>query len=225
MPVNLLKRVPIFASLDEDELDKIGDMSSEANYSKNDAIFLESDSGDSLFILKRGKVKISKTSEDGKEVIFAILKDGDFFGEMSLFDGQSRSATVTALADSNVYIIRREDFMKLIENDPKISISILREMTGRLRKADSQIKRMSLLKAKDRVASTLLQLVDLDECFQKKEVEIRNLPSQKDLAKMAGTSREMISRSIKNFINDGLIKKDGDTLVILDFDSFLEKYI
>ena len=225
MPVNLLKRVPIFANLDEDELIKIGEMSGEARYGKNDVIFLESDSGDSLFIIKQGKVKISKTSEDGKEVIFAILKEGDFFGEMSLFDGQSRSATVTSLDDSSVYIIRREDFMKLIENDSKLSISILREMTTRLRKADSQIKRLSLLRAKDRVASTLLQLVDIDECFQKKEVEIRSLPSQKDLAKMAGTSREMISRSIKNFINDGLIKKDGEKLVILDFNSFLEKYI
>ena len=225
MPVNLLKRVPIFANLDEDELIKIGEMSGEAHYGKNDVIFLESDSGDSLFIIKQGKVKISKTIEDGKEVIFAILKEGDFFGEMSLFDGQSRSATVTSLDDSSVYIIRREDFMKLIENDSKLSISILREMTTRLRKADSQIKRLSLLRAKDRVASTLLQLVDIDECFQKKEVEIRSLPSQKDLAKMAGTSREMISRSIKNFINDGLIKKDGEKLVILDFNSFLEKYI
>ena len=225
MLLNLLKKIPIFENLSEDELTKIGETASETSFSKNEVIFLESDEGDSLFVIKNGKVKISRQNEEGKEVILAILKDGDFFGEMSIFDGHSRSATVTAIDESEVIIIRRDDFMNIIENDPMISISLLREMTRRLRKADTQIKRLSLLKAKDRVASTLLQLIDIDKACNEKTVEIKNLPSQKDLAKMAGTSREMISRSLNNFVKDGILRKEGNRLFIQDFDSFVEKYI
>lgn len=225
MLIYLLKKIPIFCNLSDDELRKIGETSSETSFSKNEVIFLESDEGDSLFVIKKGKVKISRMNEDGKEVILAILKDGDFFGEMSIFDGQCRSATVTAINESEVIILRRDDFMNIIEKDPLISISLLREMTRRLRKADTQIKRLSLLKAKDRVASTLLQLIDIDKACNEKTVEIRNLPSQKDLAKMAGTSREMISRSLNNFIKDGILIREGSRLLIQDFDSFVEKYI
>jgi len=224
MMKELLKKVPIFSNLSDKEIEKILEEASETSYKKNDLIFLEEDEGNSLFIIKSGKVKISRSSEEGKEVIFAILQEGDFFGEMSIFDGQSRSATVSALVDSEVIILRREDFMNLIETNPAISVSLLKEMAKRLRKSDTQIKRLSLFKAKERVASTILQLADTDKIEDKDVVEIRNIPSQTELSKIAGTSREVFSKSLNDLIKDGLIKKDGRKITILDVQTFLKRY-
>ena len=97
--VEILKQVPLFSSLQEDELEAIFKFSTTRRFPKETMILLEDEDGDTLFIILRGKVKVSNFSESGKEVIFSILSEGDFFGEMSLLDGKPRSASVTAIED------------------------------------------------------------------------------------------------------------------------------
>jgi len=91
-------------------------------FKKECIILMETDVGDSLFIISKGRVKISRLSDDGKEVILAILKEGDFFGELSLLDGESRSADVTAIEDSEILMLKREQFFNLLTSHPDISI-------------------------------------------------------------------------------------------------------
>ena len=117
-----LKSVPLFSELDDDTLIKLSKTGSIKSYGKDSIILSESDAGSALFVLVSGKVKISRISseESGKEVILSILNPSDFFGEMALLDGLSRSATVTAMDESTVFIIQRNDFLDLLQEHPEV---------------------------------------------------------------------------------------------------------
>ncbi len=225
MAEELLKQVPLFASLKTSDLKRIASKLTFDMFPRDTVIFMEEDEGSSLFIIRKGRVKISRISEDGREVILAILKDNDFFGEMSLLDGQSRSANVMAIEDSDVLVLRREDFMELVTKYPELSIHLLKELARRLRLSDAQIKSLSLLKATSRVAAALVQLAESTGSMEERTVTIPFIPSQKDLANMAGTSRETISRTLTQFMEEGLIKRKGRMLFIFDMEKFKERFL
>jgi CRP-like cAMP-binding protein len=221
-----LKSVPLFSELDDDTLIKLSKTGSIKSYEKDSIILSESDAGSALFVLVSGKVKISRISseESGKEVILSILNPSDFFGEMALLDGLSRSATVTAMDESKVFIIQRNDFLDLLKDHPEVSISLLQELTQRLRAAGMKIKALSLKDAEGKVATVLLQLADDVGRIKKGVVEIEKLPFQHELANMAGTSRETISRTLHSFAKKGLVEMEGSLLRIMDYEKFKELY-
>ncbi|NMB83074.1 MAG: Crp/Fnr family transcriptional regulator, partial [Ignavibacteria bacterium] len=171
-----------------------------------------------------GKVKVARTSTDGREVILTILSESDFFGEMAILDGQTRSATVVAIEDSELFLIQRNDFINLLKEYPEVAISLLQELTKRLRSADAKIKALSLKDAEGKVATVLLQLADDVGRIKHGKVEIEKLPLQQDLANMAGTSRETISRTIHSFAKKGLVELDGNKLRITDYEKFKELF-
>jgi len=221
---SFLQRVPLFGDLDEEQLRRLARCLQARDYKKNTMVVLETDEGSTLFIIAKGKVKISRMSDSGKEVILAILGEGDFFGEMSLLDGQVRSANVTTTKDSELYLLRREDFLEHIEKYPNIAISLLKELAARLRKSDMQIKSLSLFDATGRVASAIIQIAEDTGTIKDGVVKIEHMPSQKDLANIAGTSRETISRVIKSFIAGGILEKSGGKLYVNDYESFRKQY-
>ncbi len=222
--LNLVRNVPIFSELDEKELRKIADIGISRKYSKNAIVFLEEEAGAALFIIVSGKVKVVRTDDEGKEVILSILGPGEFFGEMAILDGLPRSATVVSIEESELFMIHRREFLQLIENSPQVAVSLLRELTGRLRKADEQIKSLSLKDAVGRVANVIIQLADDAGKIKKGQVIIPDFPLQQDLANMAGTSRETISRTIHQFIREGYLEQRGNSLVILNFEKFKSTY-
>jgi|WetSurMetagenome_2_1015567.scaffolds.fasta_scaffold122086_2 CRP/FNR family transcriptional regulator, cyclic AMP receptor protein len=217
---DFLSEVPIFSDLDKDTLEKIVSLGKRKSYIKENLILLEEDIGSALFVIAKGKVKVSRLSSDGREVILTILGKSDFFGEMAILDGLNRSATVTAIEDSELFIIQRNDFINLLKSHPEIAISLLQELTRRLRTADIKIKALSLKDAEGKVATVILQLADDLGKIQHKVVEIEKLPLQQDLANMAGVSRETISRTLHSFAKKGLIELDGNKLRILEFEKF-----
>jgi CRP/FNR family cyclic AMP-dependent transcriptional regulator len=220
MDISLLKYIPIFSELSETDLQKIARASIKQLYRKDNMILIEEEFGSTMFIILNGRVKISRISEDGREVILSILSEGDFFGEMSILDGETRSANVVTLEDSEILVIRREDFLQMLHDFPQIAINLLKELAHRLRKSDSQIKSLSLQNATGKVASTLLRIADDSGKIHLGQVEIPKLPPQQDLANMAGTSRETISRVIKSLSEKGYLKKIGSKLIIMDYESF-----
>lgn len=220
METSLIRRVPIFSQLNEDELEKIRTLCVSKRYEKDRIILIEEDPGNSMFFIQKGRVKVSRMSDDGREVILSILESGDFFGEMSLLDGKARSASVTASEDSQVLILRRGDFLKLLEDHPQISISLLKELAARIRRSDTQIKSLSLQDAMGRVASTLLMLVEDHGVKRDDKMVLSRIPLQQDLANMSGTSRETISRVFKYMEDENLIIRDGRRLTLLDYARF-----
>lgn len=214
MEISLLKRVPIFSTLDDQQIQQIGEFCVTKRYTKDQLILVEEETGKILFIIYKGRVKVTRTSDEGREVILSILENGDIFGEMSILDGKARSASVTALENSEILLLRRGDFLQILEDYPQISIALLKELAARIRKSDSQIKSLSLQDAMGRVASTLVLLADEFGKIRKGRITIAKLPLQQDLANMSGTSRETISRVFKALENQGLIKREGRRLII-----------
>lgn len=219
-----LANVPIFSDLDEDTLQKIAKSGVIQTYKKSSVILSEEGTGSALFVIAEGKVKISRSSNDDKEVILAILNESDFFGEMSLLDGMSRSATVTAVEDSKLFIIQRAEFLELLSKYPEVSVALLTELTKRLRSASMKIKALSLKDAEGKVATVLLQLADDVGKIRQGVVEIDQLPFQQELANMAGTSRETISRTLHSFAKKGLVELDGSRLRIINYEKFKETF-
>ncbi len=222
--VEFLSFVPIFSELPVDTLEKIEKIGARKMYGKNTVILLEEEAGTALFVIIHGKVKVSRTSNDGREVILTILNENDFFGEMAILDGLTRSATVTAVEDSELFIIQRTDFLDLLREHSEIAVALLQELTSRLRSADTKIKALSLKDAEGKVATVILQLADDLGKIKHGRVEIEKLPMQQDLASMAGTSRETISRTLHSFAKKGLVELEGAKLRILDYEKFKEMF-
>jgi len=214
----------MFADLRDEILEKIFSLMQKRLYKRNNMILMEEDAGDTLFILNQGSVKITRMSDDGREVILSILGDGDFFGEMSIFDGESRSANVIALEDSEVFILKRGDFLDLLEKHPKIAIALLQELAIRLRRSDQQIEGLSLSDAESRIAMSIIRLAEDLGVIKLGQVIIDNLPFQQDVANMAGTSRETVSRMLKLLERKGWIQRRGRQLIITNYDEFVKEF-
>lgn len=221
---DFLKSVPIFSELDSDRLKQISQLGSRKFYKKDATVLHENETGSALFVIISGKVKVSRESDDGKEVILSILNESDFFGEMAILDGLNRSASVTAIEEAELFLIQRIDFLNLLQEHPEISVSLLQELTRRLRASDLRIKSLSLKDAEGKVASVILQLADDIGKIKHGKVEIERLPFQHDLANMAGTSRETISRTLHSFAKRGLIELEGTRLRINDYEKFKQHY-
>ena len=223
--IGFLRNVPIFSDLEDKDLLRIVKLGVRQKYKKGNIVVLEQESGAALFVIITGKVKVVRTDEDGREVILSMFGPGEFFGEMSLLDGLARSASVVATVKSELFMIHRRDFLQLLEEYPQVAISLLAELAMRLRKADMQIKSLSLKDAAGRVANVLLMLSDDLGVFRKGKVEIEDLPLQQDIANMAGTSRETVSRMIHHFIRNGEVDLKGNKLTINEYESFRKKYL
>ena len=223
--INFLRNVPIFAELEEKDLLRVVKLGTSQKYKKGNIVVLEQESGAALFVIITGKVKVVRMDEDGREVILSMFGPGEFFGEMSLLDGLTRSASVVATVKSELFMIHRRDFLELLNEFPAVTISLLAELAMRLRKADMQIKSLSLKDAEGRVANVMLILADDVGIFRKGKVEIDDLPLQQDIANMAGTSRETVSRMIHLFIESGEVQIKGNKLIINDYEAFRKKYL
>jgi CRP/FNR family cyclic AMP-dependent transcriptional regulator len=223
--ISFLRNVPIFSDLEDKDLLKVVKLGTRQKYKKGNIVVLEQESGAALFVIISGKVKVVRMDEDGREVILSMFGPGEFFGEMALLDGLARSASVVATVKSELFMIHRRDFLELLHEFPTVTISLLAELAMRLRKADMQIKSLSLKDAAGRVANVLLILADDVGIFRKGKVEIDDLPLQQDIANMAGTSRETVSRVLHLFIESGEVQMKGNKLIISDYEAFRKKYL
>jgi CRP-like cAMP-binding protein len=222
--LSLLQSVPIFSDLSPSDLKTIADRMIQRTYTKGQMILLEDDLGQTFFVIAGGSVKITRLSDDGREVILAMLGESDFFGEMSLLDGAGRSANVVSLEASEVLTLARNDFLEILQEYPKISISLLEELTQRIRKSDQQIESLSLSDVEQRIGITLIRLAEELGTIKQGNVKINNLPYQQDVANMAGTSRETVSRTFKLLEEKGLLTREGRKLTIYNFNQFTKTF-
>ena len=214
--INLLKLVPLFSSLKDEELDTILNHSSKVNYPKNKIIFLEEEEGNELYMILKGRVKVVRISESGEEITLAVLQKGDFFGEMSLLDGKPRSATVISDEDSILILFNKNNFEKVIEKYPKIALKLLKELTLRLRKADDLIGNLAFLNVSGRIAGILLQLAEEHGQKTKEGVIVISRPTHQAIANMVGSSRETVTRVLKRFEEKQYIMMSGKNITIFD---------
>ena len=222
--IELLQSVALFWDLSEEELGYISEKMIARDYESGKFIFLEDSEGEQCFFVVQGSVKITRLSKDGREVILAMLNEGEFFGEMALLDGESRSANVIALEQTEVLTLNREDFLVVLHDYPQIAIQLLKEMAHRLRKSDRQIASLSLSDAEKRIALCIIRFADEQGVIKRGQVIIPKVPIQQDIANMAGTSRETVSRAINLLEKEHYIKRQGRELLILDYKQFIKEF-
>ncbi len=198
---DVLRKVPLFSDLSEAELARFADVTREREYPKNSVILFEDDPGDALYIVSAGQVKVVLIGEDGREVILSVLGDGDFFGDMALIDDEPRSAHVIAMRDSQLLVLRRDDFQAQLVAQPKISLKLLRVLVQRLRRADEKIGGLVLLDVNGRVARVLLDMAD-----EGGGPKITRRLTHHTIAQMIGSSRETVSRAMRELVDRGLIE-------------------
>ena len=215
MDASFLRNVSLFESLNAEELEALAQMTITRTFSKDNVIILAEEEGDALFIIEKGRVKVSIVSEDGREVILSMLGGGAVFGELSLLDGKPRSANVIATEDTNLVMLRRQDFLQLVYKVPQIPIALLAELASRLRRTDRQIKGLALLDVTSRISETLLQLASDRGVDTETGVLIHNRPTHQELANMSGTTRETVSRVLKRLETQGYITCKGRTISIM----------
>lgn len=196
-----LRNIPLFAHLRDEDLDRIQSFARGRSYPRNNVIVFEEDPGDSLYVVLSGQVKVVLIGEDGREVILSTPSKGDFFGEMSLIDDEPRSAHVIAMEDSQLLVLRREDFHQCLAAMPGIAIGLLRAMCRRLRQADNKIGGLVLLDVPGRVARLLLEMADEND-----GEHITKRITHHLIAQMIGSSRETVSRTMRNLSDQGLIE-------------------
>jgi len=219
-----LRNVPIFTDLTDSDLTKIASKMVPRVYEKGQMILLEESTGETFFIITQGAVKVTRLSADGREVILAILGESDFFGEMSLLDGEGRSANIVANEDAKVLTLSRNDFLDCLESYPKIAIALLEELATRLRKSDQQIESLSLSDSEHRIGITLIRLAGELGTIKQGHVTVKNLPYQQDIANMAGTSRETVSRTLKLLEDKKLVRRENRNLTIYNYDAFRQAF-
>jgi CRP/FNR family transcriptional regulator len=222
--LELLKSVPIFSGLDEESLKRIVSVSTEKFHKKGEAIILQDSDVNGLYIIVDGMVRISRTSEDGRVKVLAILSPGDIMGEMSILDEELASATAEAFEDSKLLFIRREDFQNILLKYPAISLSVAKVLARRLRLADKEIEELTFYSVKARVIKILLELADRYGRKTDTGLMISLKLTHQELADMVGSSRETVSRIISALEKRSLIINEGGYTVIKDIER-LKDYI
>ncbi len=208
---DFLASIPLFSGLDRDELAKFAEVTRERAYPKGSVILFQDDPGDSLFVLRSGRVKVVLIGEDGREVILGVLEPGAHFGELALIDDRPRSAHVIAMEDAQLLILRREDFRRRVENNPSVAWALLKELSRRLRRADEKIGGLVLLDVPGRIARLLLDLAD-----EAGGPTLQKTLTHQTIAQMIGASRETVSRAMKEFQDAGLVRVERRRITVGD---------
>ena len=214
--ISILKEIPLFAGLGEDLLLKIEAISIEKSYKKGEIIILQDTSVEGLYILVSGRLRINRSSEDGRVKVLAILSPGDIIGEMSLLDDESASATVETMEDSRLILIRKEDFQAMLLRYPLVTIEIARILGRRLRSADKEIEELAFYSVKNRLIEALIDLANRHSERTSSGIRVSLRITHQDLADMVGSSRETITRIMNLLERDQLIVNEGGYIVIKD---------
>ena len=227
--LGLLKGVELFSELSEEQIGMLANLVVSQKFNRDETVVLEGDdSVQALYLIASGSVQVYMTGVDGRETILSFLERGDFFGEMSLIDGEPRSASVRTVTDAQMLIIHRESFLKLIRQSPEIAMGLLSELSKRLRKANRQIGSLSTMSVSGRVAGTLLNLMEergvrIHTDNGSMVTVIHNRPTQQQLADMSGTTRETVSRICSLLVKTNAIAMTGKDIVIFDEGALQEK--
>jgi CRP/FNR family cyclic AMP-dependent transcriptional regulator len=210
----LLRHVTIFQDLSDKDLDNLSQRLVPRTYVKDAIIVSQEEEGDSLFIIKTGKVKVTLYGDSGREVILSIFKPGDYFGEMSLIDHGPRSANVIAIDESELLMLSQQAFLKQLEESPRLAMAVMTELCRRLRSADAAIGSLALLDVYGRLAHVLIDLAKREGQQTGAGMTIKERPTQQDLANMVGTTRETVSRALSEFQRRGWVEMRGRALIL-----------
>ncbi len=214
--IESLRRCALFAHADQVTLQRVARGLRRRRFRRNEVIFHQGDAGDSLHIVATGTAKIVLPSTEGEEAIIATLRPGDFFGELALLDGSTRSATATALESTETLMLARVVFRELLEGDARLRDALLEGLAHELRRITGHVEELHFLDLAGRLAMRLVRLARENDSTASGEVFLDWPYTQSDLASMIGGTRQSVNKLLSGLVGDGLVRIERDTLAITD---------
>ncbi|WP_338155598.1 Crp/Fnr family transcriptional regulator [Arsenicicoccus piscis] len=218
MDNNVVRRSPLFAALDDEAAAALQAMMTPTRLTRGEVLFHEGVRGDALYIIIDGKVKLGRTSSDGRENLYAVLGPGEMFGELSLFDPGPRTLTATAVADTRLVGLGHDQLRAWVRQRPDVSMTMLTAIARRLRRTNELLADMVFTDVPGRVAKAL---VDLAQRFGRPADEgilVAHGLTQEELAQLVGASRETVNKSLADFATRGWIRVENRAVVLLDIE-------
>jgi CRP/FNR family transcriptional regulator, cyclic AMP receptor protein len=222
MKLDLIRRIPLFSTLTDEEFIPLQDIFVLRAYNKNQVIFLEEETGNYMYLVLSGKVKVSKAGSGGKETILAIHRAGDFFGEMSLLDGKTSPATVSAMEDSKIISVSGIDFHKHLMHNERVLLQIINVLCGRLRQV-WQTQSLSSSTADAKIRMGLYQLAKRHGIQDAHGTIIDLKITHQELSEMVGTSRETVTRVLTRLREEGIIEVEQRRITLLNPQALLQE--
>jgi CRP/FNR family transcriptional regulator, cyclic AMP receptor protein len=214
-PARLLRRVPLFAELEEGELKRVSRVAVPRSFPAGTRVFHEGDRSDACYIVRSGSFRVTREHPDGRAITLANLGPGDIFGELAMLDGEVRSASVEALDDGELLALPAGDVRGLLARNPEITVKLVAALVRRLRVANERISRQSFQTVPSRVAGVLLQLV-AEEAPDGDRSGVTIRMNQSDLAQLAGTSRESVSRFLAELERAGVVRCGRGRVTVIE---------
>jgi CRP-like cAMP-binding protein len=210
--LDLLRRVPVFSELSSAQMEQLADKVTKQRVKRGEVIVEKGKNSRALFIILSGRARVLLSDQRGREVILDVLGPGDYIGEISLLDNKSHSANVQAEVQCDLLVLGKVDFDQCLDNNHAMARAIIKGLVQRLRNADEKIGSLALMDVYGRVAKAL---VNMSEPSGHRILEIKVKTTRQDIAKMVGASREMVSRVMRDFEEQGFIKtcEDGSVTI------------
>ncbi len=213
--VELLRSVPLFADLEEGELERFSHVAVPRSFPAGTRVFHEGDSSDACYIVSEGSFRVTREHSDGRAITLATLGPGEIFGELAMLDGDKRSASAESITDGTLLALPANDVRSLLARNPEIALKLVAGLVRRLRAANARLSRQSFQTVPSRVAGILLQLSRDGQGEDGEEVEITIRMNQTDLAQLAGTSRESVSRFLAELERAGVVRSGRGRVTVL----------
>lgn len=214
--VGLLRSVPLFTELEEDELERVSRVAVPRSYPAATRVFHEGDHSDACYIVRSGTFRVTRGHPDGRAITLATLGEGDIVGELAMLDGEVRSASLETLGgEGELLALPASDMRALLERNPEITVKMVAALTRRLRATNERISRQSFQTVPSRVAGVLSQLVS-EEAPDGSTREVTIRMNQADLAQLAGTSRESVSRFLADLERSGVVRAGRGQVTVLE---------
>ncbi|KZL92726.1 Crp/Fnr family transcriptional regulator [Clostridium magnum] len=209
------KKVSLFTSLSDKDLNKVVNLVTKKSFEKGDIIFSEGEIFDKLFIINNGSIKVYKYTKDGKEQILYILKEGDFLGDLNLLKKDVFKFNAAALESTNMCIIHKDDFDILIKSNPEISIKVLEYAHDRIASLENLVQTLTTKDVEVRLASLLLNLSKTFGFKTDKGIEITLTLTREDMANFIGVTRETISRKLSYFQSQNIVELFENRIILI----------
>ena len=216
MTDDVLRQAPLFSGLDEDSAAALETSMATSSLKRGDVLFNEGDDGSQLYVVTEGKVKLGRTSADGRENLLAILGPGQMFGELSFFDPGPRSATATAVTDVELKSLSHEALSPVLETHSDVALALLHQLAGRLRRTNEVVGELVFSDVPGRVAKALLDLAGRFGRQADDGVHVNHDLTQEELAQLVGASRETVNKALADFASRGWMRLEPRSVVILD---------
>ena len=216
MDIDVVRRAPLFAALDDESANALMKSMTTSRLERGDVLFREGDQGNRLYVIGEGKIKLGLTSVDGRENLLAILGPGEMFGELSLFDPGPRTATATAVAETQLIELGHDDLNTFLAGRPAVASSMLAALARRLRRTNDSLADLVFTDVPGRVAKALLDLSNRFGRPAEDGILVAHDLTQEEIAQLVGASRETVNKALADFASRGWIKLEARAVVLMD---------